>query len=474
MLVVAPVHQHLVGRNDVEAGSRVCPSRRRRLPLYGHVPLATHAAPNRPSRRNRRFYTNFSADYTKPMSDRPTNLAKMQRLHRVVQVFTPGGPINERGLFAGRISQVMKVLNTIGEPGRHVVLYGERGVGKTSLANVLGEFLKIVDPESRPPARVNCNSQDDFRSIWLKILREIGEPVEETGEWDRKRPDPEDIRYALQRAENAPSVIIIDELDRVEDQDAISLLADTVKSLSDHTVDVTLLFVGVADSIDDLIYDHRSVERALAQIRMQRMSTDELTEIVDNGLKKLEMTIDPNAQKKIARLSEGLPHYTHLLAQYAAQKVTADDRTLIEIEDVNQAIQESVGSHFLLSEHQNAIRSPHRDNLYEQVLIACALAAKDELGYFPASAVRDPLTRIMGKRYEIPAFARHLKRFSDPQHGVLAKAGEPRRYVYRFINPLMQPYAILSGLSKGLISEGVVEEAEAQPTSPTSEQQPLF
>jgi Cdc6-like AAA superfamily ATPase len=420
------------------------------------------------------MYTNSMGVYTNGMTDTNPSLAKMQRYSSVVQVFTPGSPINHRALFAGRIEQVMQVLNAIREPGRHVVLYGERGVGKTSLANVLGEFLEAIDPNSRQPARVNCNTKDDFKSIWVKILREIGSPYDTDGDWSSRHPDPEYIRFELQRAEAAPSVIIIDELDRVEDEDAISLLADTVKTLSDHTVGVTLLFVGVADSIDDLIYDHRSVERALAQVRMQRMSMDELVQIVDNGLDKLGMTIDPKAKRKIARLSEGLPHYTHLLAQHAAQSVVADDRDQIEINDVNEAIEKTVESHFLLSEHQNAIRSPHLDNLYEQVLIACALASKDELGYFRASAVRDSLTRVMGKRYEIPAFARHLKRFSDPLHGVLVKTGEPQRHIYRFINPLMQPYAILSGLSKGLIAEGAVEEAEDQPISPSTEQQPLF
>ena len=251
------------------------------------------------------------------------NTSKIQRLILVVRVFTPGGPVNELALFAGRSDQVLQVLSAVSEPGRHVIIYGERGVGKTSLANVLGDFLKYIDPDSRPPALVNCNTQDDYRSIWVKILREVGTPFEDEM-WTLRHPDPEDIRFALQQSsEEMPSVIIIDELDRVENPDAISLLADTVKTLSDHAVGITLLFVGVADSIDELIDDHRSVERALAQVRMPRMSMNELSEIVDNGMTQLEMTIDGDARLKMARLSEGLPHYTHLLAMHAAQRATA-------------------------------------------------------------------------------------------------------------------------------------------------------
>ena len=141
---------------------------------------------------------------------------------------------------------------------------------------------------------------------------------------------------------------------------------------------------------------------------------------------------------------------------------------------MNAAIETAVETHLLLSEYQSAIRSPRTGNLYEQVLIACALAVKDNLGYFTASAVRQPLSSIMGKRYEIPAFARHLKRFSEPFGGVLVKSGEPRRFVYRFINPLLQPFAILAGISKELVSEDTINVSEESPTPSTNEQPPLF
>ena len=52
------------------------------------------------------------------------------------QLFTPSTPIDENDLFAGRGAEVRKMLDATQERGKHVILFGERGVGKTSLAKV--------------------------------------------------------------------------------------------------------------------------------------------------------------------------------------------------------------------------------------------------------------------------------------------------------------------------------------------------
>ena len=117
---------------------------------------------------------------------------------------------------------------------------------------------------------VNCHTNDNYASIWANVFREL--EWDGNGEWDaRDAPrEPEHVRYALQRLDGG-ALIVVDELDRLEDDEALSLLADTIKTLSDHSVPVTLVLVGVADSVEDLIGDHQSVVRALTQIHIPRM-----------------------------------------------------------------------------------------------------------------------------------------------------------------------------------------------------------
>ncbi len=54
----------------------------------------------------------------------------------------------------------------------------------------------------------------------------------------------------------------------------------------------------------------------------------------------------------------------------------------------------------------------NRETLYKQVLLACALAKRDEKGTFGGTDVRDELQRITGTFRDLPAFVQHLKDFS--------------------------------------------------------------
>src|SRR5439155_26663996 len=85
--------------------------------------------------------------------------------------FSPSAPIDERALFAGREKQITLVIDAINQKGQHVIVYGERGVGKTSLANVLKSFL--AQPSSIACPRVNCDGSDSFETVWRKVFDEI-------------------------------------------------------------------------------------------------------------------------------------------------------------------------------------------------------------------------------------------------------------------------------------------------------------
>jgi Cdc6-like AAA superfamily ATPase len=406
---------------------------------------------------------------------------KIRRTTYAASVFTPNAPINSKDLFAGRTPQIQSLLNAIFQRGQHAVIYGERGVGKTSLANIISDWMPALEKYNYQIVKANCPATSSYSTIWHGIMRELSvvqssaRPGFGPGSDDRKgvplnqflpeKVSSEDVRFALQRV-GSNTIIVIDEFDRVSDPSVSSQLADTIKSLSDHSVETTLVVIGVADSIDDLISEHQSIERAIVQIHMPRMSKDELLEIVDKGLARdeIQMEIDTEARNRIATLSLGLPFHTHALTLYAIRAAVDDDRLRIEIRDVDAAIKEAVSSaqQTIVSAYQRAITSPHQ-NLYKQVLLAAALAETDDLGYFAAGNLRDPLSEITDKPYGIDRFMKHLNEFSSEARGhILQKIGKPRSFRFRFKDSMMEPFVIMKGIKDGLLSEEKVLALEKE------------
>jgi hypothetical protein len=373
-------------------------------------------------------------------------------------------------IFAGRLDQVHQIVNAISQRGYHAVLFGERGVGKTSLSNVLRDFLSEAG-KTVAVSRINCDASDTFTSLWKKALRDIvvikskpaigstADEIEETHEIVHSLPDvigPDDIRRVLtDLSKGVILVIAFDEFDRIGNKQITVTMADTIKTLSDYAIPSTILLIGVADSVDDLVESHQSIERALVQIPMPRMSDQEIREIISNGLSRLKMEIDPEALEEIVSLSQGLPYITHLLALHTARATLAAGEINIDGKHVAAGIQHSLDQwqQSITSSYYNATKSPQPDNIYKQVLLACALADIDDLRYFTAAAVRKPLRIITEKAYEIPNFAKHLKDFSDAGRGnILQRTGEKRRIRYRFNSPIMRPYIIMRGRKEGILT----------------------
>ncbi|MGA2587418.1 MAG: AAA family ATPase [Candidatus Aminicenantales bacterium] len=388
------------------------------------------------------------------------------------KVFTPATPINEEQLFAGRKEQMRQIIDVLNQKGQHAIIFGERGVGKTSLANVFGSNSGLLIVHK------NCDSTDNFSTLWDKIFSEIqiaggtkrigfGEQTELTfidirGQFEDQDLFPDNVRKILRMlSDQCLPVIVIDEFDRIGKTEVRAALADTIKALSDNAIDAKIILVGVADSVDELIKEHQSIERALVQIKMPRMSKEELIEILDNGLNILKMTMEKEAKEHIALLSQGLPHYAHLLGLHAARKAIDDRKKNINIEHVDSAISKALqqAQQTIRSSYHRAIMSPRKDNIFAQVLLACALSHTDDMGYFAAADIRKPLSEIMRKEYEIPSFSRHLNDFCEPGRGqLLHKIGVKHRYRFRFTNPLMQPFVTMQGFDSGLIDRELINK----------------
>ena len=319
------------------------------------------------------------------MARKMTTAERTELLAKVSQVFSPAAPINRRDLFAGRIDQLQRVFDAVATRGQHATIFGERGVGKTSLANIVQEVAQNSFGGAGV-VKVNCAKVVNFATIWRAALARIDLLIDSGESTVGLRPErvehtttaaaslaakvtPHDILLAVERL--GKTVIIFDEFDRL--RSGRDKFADVIKTLSDSSVDCTLVIVGVANNINGLIKEHASIDRSLAQILMPRMEPSELHEILEKAMTALSMKMGHAARNFVVVLSHGLPHYTHVLGKASTIEALRDSRWEITTQDVNKSITAAIENteQSIRDSYQTATMTARRDTLFKQVLLAC-------------------------------------------------------------------------------------------------------
>jgi Cdc6-like AAA superfamily ATPase len=382
---------------------------------------------------------------------------KELKLAKLREVFSPSSPIKKRDLFYGRLKQIEKVVDTIGERGKHAILYGERGVGKTSLANILVEIFPSVIC-----TKVTCNRTEKFDSIWRKALKQIkfvnvsngvgfnAAQNKEIQQLDFFIPTTEEIdstnlEHILKNLNNY-LLFIFDEFDSISDQQTKIKMADTIKAMSDNVQNVSIMIVGIANSVKDLIGEHPSLERCLTQIKMPTMSDEEVTEIVKNGLEKLELSYSEIFLNKIIQYSSGFPHYTHLLSKYSAENCIIEDRSEVSKNDFNKAVSLSIANanESLRLSYQKGIFSSYSKTQLENVIAACASVKVDEYNCFTVTDVLQKFNANSLKDSTRQSITYSLNTLCQKERGeIFEKIKMSRNIKYKFKNPLMLAFVRL-------------------------------
>ncbi|MFQ9317273.1 AAA family ATPase [Dysgonomonas mossii] len=280
----------------------------------------------------------------------------------VRHIFTPHKPIDDERIFKGRGDEMKQILSTLNTPGQHALLYGDRGVGKSSLANIAAQHLVKITKQKLIIKR--CDSSDTFLSIVESALDEVGfsprtksitsqkginVPLMQVGlsygntiEKDGYMNQSFSPSWVSSKIKDLDALLLIDEFDAVQGVENKFKIAELIKQLSDSNAKLKILIVGIAESASELTEGHPSVQRCLKEIKLNRMKYDELAQVIRAGAYLLSLTFEKDVIYRIVRLSSGYAYFTHLLALKASEEAIIDERNIIRTNNLNFAIEKAI------------------------------------------------------------------------------------------------------------------------------------
>ena len=385
-----------------------------------------------------------------------------QALKALREAFTPTQPKQSVRLFAGRRRELKRIVSAIEEWKAHIVIFGERGYGKSSLANIVAEIAK---QGGITVLSCSCSAELTFEEMFRNFLREIALPyrgIQGRGEAfkaDAARAGGNfaqllppgafgatDLAETLRHLTDRHVIFRIDEFDRVRGEDMRNQIAEAIKNLSDVGARVTFLIVGVADDLDELLGRHPSIQRNVVGIHLSLMNEAELQALIKAGEKAADIAFEEEVKSRIVALAQGLPYQAQLLCQQAGQTAIEDGAKTVGPQHLAYAIDQALAHtpRGLERLYDQAFAGPNHDSL-NAVAFAAALSPCDPWGFFCvqdlARAQRSLGTVSLGPE----AIGGLLDSLADPQRPyqmMRLRTDRAGRY-YAYADPLFRAYVLL-------------------------------
>ena len=326
------------------------------------------------------------------------------------EIFTPTMPRAGRRALVGRQREMRRILDALTKESAHVVIYAERGRGKTSLTNLVVERLRrsgvIV-------SRYVCDATSSFDQIISGLLRDLPSsmlPPDNEGRaagsigCDSILPTsglrPSDIATILQRLACPRLVFAIDEFDRVEDRPTRTRLADTIKLLSDKGIKLFFMIVGVSSTLDDIIGQHHSIQRNITGVHLPLLDDRDVELLLKDGAADAGMAFSSEACGTVVSVARGMPYLAQLMGLRILQETLFRGGEETSREDIVQALENLTAdaTQETATRYTALVTSPRGESM-RLTLERLAIARQDRWGrIMPADLEPDLLAQLVDER----------------------------------------------------------------------------
>ncbi len=392
----------------------------------------------------------------------------------------PSSPIRQEESLRGREPQLQTIREALASSGRNVFVYGDRGVGKTSLALTSAHIYQSSDQN---PVLVACDRDATFysvvRDVVAKLLGQIpirerrtttkqlgaqfgglsAQHVTAIEQGNVEAPTSVNEAVALLQfagaAHSRRSIAIIDEFEALADARHRALFGDLLKQIGDQGVELKLIFSGVGHSLDEMLAQHGSAYRYVASVCLERLGQTPLIELMEEVSREIEIPISRNRLFRIAAISDGFPHYVHLLGTkffwryYRARSESESWKNEARLFD--KALADAVGEvdAQLRASYDRAVEKYRDGEHYEYILWALAsyhlLKRKtaDVFTSYEGIARKMRVEPINRQQYDA-----RMNRLKREEYGAIVIG--TRQGWYQFREPIMRGYCRLQAQLRGL------------------------
>ena len=186
------------------------------------------------------------------------------------------------------------------------------------------------------------------------------------------------------------------------------LFAEFIKNISTLDNDVRFIFCGIASDVDELLNSHPSAGRILETIQLEKLHHNFLWQIITTVSDKLRVSIDREMLVRIGQISDGFPHFVHLIGDTMfwdiyddAEEVTAANNSHFRA-GIKGALKRSDA--VLRAQYKKATQKTKNTDDYEEALWAMADTNSDQRQL--QEIYESSYARIMQKRLGRRALSR--------------------------------------------------------------------
>jgi hypothetical protein len=262
----------------------------------------------------------------------------------VLQAFDASRPISGRGQLFGRQREIESLLLSVFDYHHHAVVYGARGSGKTSVARVFGDF---ADQCGALVLYFPCEPEANFSLLMGAVLDGLPAgaiAAHERSEFARKLEafpahfGPLAFVDLVAQSVVRPVVLILDEFDRITDEQTKTDLAVAMKLLSDTHSSIRIMLVGIASSVSDILTAHPSLRRHISVVRIGRIEPTSVNALIDHGASASGIPFTDDARAFIERVCAGSPYHIRLFCRQAALKAIFDRKPEVDVAAVSAGL----------------------------------------------------------------------------------------------------------------------------------------